>query len=158
MIVRGVVVNKLRIVIADDHEEVRWLMIRLLARECEIVGSAADGRKLVDAVTVLRPDVIVSDISMPVLTGPEAMGELRTGGLDIPFVLASINMCSIGLADLIHEGAMAFVDKMDMGYDLLPAVRAAIMGQVYFSRGVRSWIMQQSAARETGGHVPPYYH
>jgi CheY-like chemotaxis protein len=128
--------NRLRVLIADDHEHARWAVSCLLSPKCVIVGSVADGRQLVDAATALHPDIIVSDVCMPLATGPEAMRELRARGLDIPFVLMSTD--SVGAAEHIGEGAIAFVDKIDIGYELEPAVLAASIGKVYLSRSTMS--------------------
>ena len=68
--------EKLRVLIADDNGDVRWARIRLLKAEFDVVGATADGRSLINAALTLQPDVIVSDISMPFLTGPEAMDVL----------------------------------------------------------------------------------
>ena len=73
---------------------------------------------------------------MPLVSGPEAMRELRAAGLYIPFVLISAS--SVEAEHYIAEGATAFVDKADMGYELASAVRAASVGQVYFSQSVGS--------------------
>jgi DNA-binding NarL/FixJ family response regulator len=100
--------------------------------ECEVVGAVGDGRKLVDAAMTLLPDVIVSDISMPALTGIQAMDELFEKGYEIPFVLVST--ATSGALDYIKRGAMAFVNKIDMGNDLLVAVFSASLGQVCVSR------------------------
>jgi CheY-like chemotaxis protein len=95
----------------------------LLGIEFDIVGSVPDGGKLVDSAMSLDPDVIVSDIRMPVLSGPEAMKALRIAGYEIPFVLISITPC--GAEEFINQGAAAFVEKLDVGYDLARAVWAA---------------------------------
>ena len=123
---------KLRVLVADDHEECRWAMAHLLGVECDVVAAVADGRKLVDAAISLLPDVIVSDISMPMLTGIQAMEELFERGFDIPFVLVSTGIS--GAEDFIKRGAMAFVNKVDMGHDLVIAVFSASLGQVCVSR------------------------
>ena len=80
----------------------------------------------------LLPDVIVSDISMPWLTGIQAMDELFEKGYEIPFVLVST--ANSGAEDYIKRGAMAFVNKIDMGNDLMVAVFSASLGQVCVSR------------------------
>lgn len=125
--------SKLRVVIADDNREMRWEMIRLLAGECEIVGSTGDGRSLVDAVLTLQPDVVISDVKMPFLTGPEAMDVLRATGSSIPFVLVSADRG--GVEDYIQMGALGFVHKMDLAYELARAIAAAVRGEAYVSRG-----------------------
>ena len=121
-----------RILVADDHEECRWAIAHLLGVECDVVAAVADGRKLVDAAMSLLPDVIVSDISMPLLTGVEAMEELHHKGYEIPFVLVST--ANLGAVEYIKRGAMAYVSKVDIGHDLLIAVFSAALGQVCVSR------------------------
>jgi DNA-binding NarL/FixJ family response regulator len=128
-----IVMHKLRILVADDHGDMRWAIIRLLSEEFDVVGSAADGRNLVDAAITLVPDVIVSDVSMPLLNGPEAMEVLRATGADIPFVFVSADATRI--EECIEAGGMGFVQKTDMGHELTRAVGAANRREVYLSRG-----------------------
>jgi|SRR5271165_1858362 len=112
--------RKLRVLVADDHEQARWAMAYLLQAKCDVVGAVADGTQLVDAAMSLRPDVIVSDVSMPSLSGPQAMDQLKRKGNDIPFVLVSTD--ASGEKELIKQGAGAFVAKIDMGRELMTAV------------------------------------
>src|ERR1700675_149190 len=111
---------KLRVLVADDHEQCRWVIVRLLRVEFEVVAAVADGSKLIDAAMSLLPDVIVSDIYMPLLTGMQAMEDLRRKGFDIPFVLVST--ADSGVEEYIKRGAMAYVNKTDLGHDLVTAV------------------------------------
>jgi DNA-binding NarL/FixJ family response regulator len=124
--------EKLRVLIADDNGDVRWAMIRLLKVEFDVVGATADGQSLIDAALTLQPDVIVSDISMPFLTGPEAMDVLKVTGLSIPFVLVSAD--SSAVEDYIEVGALGFVHKLDLADELASAIPAAARGEVYVSR------------------------
>lgn len=118
--------SKLRVLVADDHELSRWAIARLLSIKFDVVGAVANGRKLVDAATILLPDIIVSDVSMPLLSGPQAMEELKRKGHEIPFVLVSVDpSCA---EEYIRRGAAAFVEKIDIGRDLVPAVYSAAFG------------------------------
>jgi DNA-binding NarL/FixJ family response regulator len=119
--------SKLRVLVADDHELSRWAIARLLSIKFDVVGAVADGRKLVDAATILLPDVIVSDVSMPLLSGPQAMEELKRKGHKIPFVLVSVDPSSA--EEYVLRGAVAFVEKVDLGRDLVPAVCSAALGK-----------------------------
>jgi CheY-like chemotaxis protein len=100
--------------------------------ECDVVAAVADGRKLVDTAVSLLPDVIVSDISMPLLSGIQAMEELNKKGYEIPFVLVST--ANVGAEEYIRRGAKAFVNKSDLGHDLLAAVFSASVEQICVSR------------------------
>jgi DNA-binding NarL/FixJ family response regulator len=134
--------NKLRVLIAEDHEQMRWQLVRSLSLDFDVVGSLSNGGELVDLAISLNPDVIVSDVRMPVLSGPEAMKILRRTGYNIPFVLISISSC--GAEEFIRQGAAAFVEKLDIGYELAHAVRLAASGIKYLSRGVRSSIVSEA--------------
>ena len=92
----------------------------------------------------LRPDVIVSDISMPFFTGPQVMNELRFQGHNIPFVLVSGVISEV--QELVLQGAEAVVDKLDIT-ELPQAVRSAAARQIYISLAARS-----SAARSRHDH------
>jgi DNA-binding NarL/FixJ family response regulator len=134
--------RKLRILIAEDHEQMCWQLVRSLRPEFDVIGCVPDGRKLVELAVSLNPDVIVSDVRMPVLSGPEAMEILHRTGCYIPFVLISI--CSCGAKEFINQGATAFVEKLDIGYELAPAIRLATAGVKYLSRSVRSSMVSES--------------
>ena len=124
--------RKLRVLIADDHEPVRSAIVQVLSNAFKIVGVAGDGEQLVDLALSLNPDVIVTDIFMPFLSGSEALKQLTAHGCDIPFVLISVN--PFGADELIRQGASAFVDKCDIATELAPAVHSAALGHSYVSR------------------------
>jgi DNA-binding NarL/FixJ family response regulator len=117
----------LKLIIAEDHEQMRGMLIKWLGAKYEIVGAVKDGMHLVDAAVSLHPDVIVSDILMPRLTGPQALKELATRGCCIPFVFVSTE------TQLLREGAWSLVDKMDIALELDHAVDAAALGKTYIS-------------------------
>jgi DNA-binding NarL/FixJ family response regulator len=133
--------RKLRILIADDHQQCRWMVTKLLSLKFDLVGAVANGRELVDAATSLRPDVIVSDISMPLMAGNQAMRHLKSDGYAIPFVLISSDACRAD--DYIREGAMGFVAKVDMGFDLVTAVHSVCSGQRYVSRSAMTGVVPE---------------
>ena len=124
--------RKLRVLIADDHERVLLAIVQLLSNDFKIVGVAGDGEQLVDSAISLNPDVIVTDVAMPLLSGPEAMKQLSARGYDIPFVLVSVN--PFGADEWIRQGASAFIDKCDIAHELVPAVYSAAHGHIYVSR------------------------
>jgi CheY-like chemotaxis protein len=112
-------VKKVKILIAEDNERIREYMVRLLCPTFEIVKAVPDGMSLVAAAIELRPDVIVSDISMPQLSGPRAMEELRIQEYDIPFVFVSADVPP-------GELDATFVSKAEMGRDIIPAIYRAL--------------------------------
>ena len=124
--------DRLRVVIAEDHQDMRQAMVVVLSRKFDIVGIAKDGRDLVDAAISLLPDVIVSDISMPRLTGLQAMHELGAQGLKIPFLFVTSEPALLG------QDTLSFIDKLDARLELVPAVEAVAAGKQYIARNARS--------------------
>ena len=66
-----------RVVLADDHRLLREAFAELLKAECDVVGSAADGRALLELAAELRPDIVVLDVAMPLLNGLDAARQLK---------------------------------------------------------------------------------
>ena len=126
-------VGKVRVLVADDSVELRNAIVRLLQDTFEIVGAVSTGLELVDAAISLRPDVIVSDLEMPGLTGLAAMKMLRDQGHIIPLVLLTAVVRNP--QQWINMGVIAVVNKADMHLELEEAVQSAAAGRIYLSRG-----------------------
>ena len=127
--------RKLRVLVADDNDDVRRAIISILQREFEVVDEAESGLELVSLAQALAPDVIVSDMVMPMLSGLESMRALRTAGHTRPFVLVTV-----GTEDALHWinlGALAVVNKLDLDEELVPAVKSAAAGFSYLSTRAR---------------------
>jgi DNA-binding NarL/FixJ family response regulator len=126
-----------RLVLADDHPETRALLRGLLEAEFDVVGLVEDGPALVRAAALLTPDVIVTDIGMPGMDGISAAAEvLRTNpGTRVVFVSVHNERCVVNSG--IAAGGLGYVLKLAAGDDLVPAVRAALLGQVHISKSLR---------------------
>ena len=125
---------RLRVLVADDHDEVRRAIVKVLSEAFEIVGEVSTGAAVVEAVRALNPDVVVSDFGMPELNGLEAMKVLRDTGHTVPFVLMTA-----GVRDAqawIDSGVFGVVAKSDAPLDLVPAVRAGAARRTHLSRSV----------------------
>lgn len=125
----GVGPRRPRIVLADDHAVVALEVRKLLEPEFEVVALVGDGRALVTAVAALRPDVVVTDIGMPVLDGIGALREIRKIDPAIPVVCLTVLNSTEVRQRALAAGAAAFVSKAAAGSNLLPAVRAALRGE-----------------------------
>ena len=126
--------GKLRVLVADDYDDFRSDIVELLDPVFEIVAVVSNGRELVDAAVALEPDVIVSDLMMPLLSGTEALAMLRAAGYTIPFVLHTT--ASRSAQAWLDMGALCVVDKVDLPFDLVTAVRSAAAGKVFLSRSI----------------------
>src|SRR6185369_1049437 len=128
--------ERLRVLVADDEEFLRRAIVRLLEDTFTIVGQVSTGRELVSAAVELRPDVIVSDLEMPLMTGIAAMEMLRATGLTPPFVLVTATEPNVH--EWIARGVPAIVDKADLPLDLVAAVQSVVAGHVFLSRTIRA--------------------
>ena len=121
----------LRVMIADDQEEMLRVLVRKLSINHEVVAAVQNGRFLVESALSLKPDVIVSDVSMPDKTGPQALEELTALGCRIPFVFITAE------TELITCDGWSVVDKADIFAELEPAIESVVQGKVYVSHRVR---------------------
>lgn len=134
-----------RLVIADDHCLVAEGIEHLLYNEFELVEIVNDGPKLLDSVRRCKPDAVVSDISMPGMTGIEVLQQLRAEGIRTPFLFLTMHS-EPALADAaMRAGASGYVLKQAVGRDLVAAVREVVAGGSYVTPSV--------GAQYLGGHL-----
>jgi len=126
-------VARARILLADDHKEIRDRAVRLLEPEFEVVGTVADGHALLIASAQLEPDVCVIDISMPKLSGIEAAIKLRQNGSEARIVFLTVNEDSDFVRAALRTGALGYVVKSRMASDLCAAINGAISGHLFVS-------------------------
>jgi DNA-binding NarL/FixJ family response regulator len=103
----------------------------LLAPHFDVVGTASDGGTLVSEALRLKPDVIVVDITMPVLSGIDAVKKLREMGSSARIVFLTIHSEDEFVSACRAEGAFGYVLKSKMKAQLIPAIRAALAGEFY---------------------------
>jgi len=125
-------VYRLRVLVAVDHVELRNVVVSLLSAEFQVIGAVADGEQLVEAAFLFQPDVIVSDIDMPVMGGFDARDELLARNIHYPFVF--ITIMRIAIAATVEQGPVGYVHKTDIVEELKPAVHSVARGRFYASR------------------------
>ena len=122
-----------RILLADDHAALLEATTTLLEPQFDIVGTATDGAALVSEALRLSPDVIVADITMPVFSGIDAAHRLRESVLSAKIVFLTVHSEEQFMKACMAEGALGYVLKSQMKVHLIPAIRAALIGQTYVS-------------------------
>jgi DNA-binding NarL/FixJ family response regulator len=122
-----------RVLLADDHPEFLDAEIALLMPHFELVGTVSDGASLVSETQRLNPDVVVLDISMPVMTGINAVHTLIESGSTAKFVFLTVNSGEEFVEACLAEGARGYVWKSRMKAHLIPAIYAALADQQYVS-------------------------
>jgi DNA-binding NarL/FixJ family response regulator len=123
--------SKPRILIADDHQILAEGLRSLLEPEFEVVGVVADGRGLVAAAKIHRPDAIVADITMPSLNGIEAAGQLRDLGVKTRVVFLTMHRDVAYARRAMEAGAAGFVLKHSVASELVTALREVLRGRTY---------------------------
>lgn len=134
---------KPRILLADDHQIVLDGLRSLLAADFDILATAADGRQLVDLAKIHDPDVIVADISMPLLNGIEAIRQLRESKSRAKVVFLTMHPDPSYLLRAMQAGASAYVLKHAASTELTGAIRQAIAGETYISPGLRTAAVEE---------------
>jgi DNA-binding NarL/FixJ family response regulator len=122
-----------RVLLADDHPALLEATTALLKPVFDIVGTAVDGKELVSEALRLCPDVIVADITMPILSGIEAAHRLHEVALSARFVFLTIHSEEQFMKACMAEGALGYVLKSHMKAHLIPAIQAALIGESYIS-------------------------
>jgi len=130
-------VNKIRIVIADDNEEMLTLCKEVLQSEFDVVATVRDGRALLQAAMNFKPDVIIADISMPEISGIEATRRIVTEGLGSRIILLSMHSDRRLVEEGISVGAKGYVFKLTAVKELVPAVYEVIQERFYISPQVK---------------------
>ena len=124
---------KTKILLADDHPTFVEAAVAILKPHFDIVGIATDGAMLVSEALRLRPEVIVSDITLPIFNGIEAIHRLRTSNSQAKVVFLTIHAEEGFLKACMAEGALGYVLKLRMKTQLIPAIEAALEGKSYVS-------------------------
>ena len=120
-----------RVLLADDHNMLLGAFEKLLSSECEIVGTASDGRTLVAEAQRLKPDVVVLDIAMPLLNGLDAGRQIKTLRKSVKLVFVTMNEDSDLAAEAFRAGASAYLLKRSAASELLVAIREVMKGRSY---------------------------
>lgn len=124
---------KAKVLLADDHPPLVEAVFAILKPHYDIVGVATDGAMLVSEALRLRPDVIISDITLPIVSGIEAIHDLRTSNSQMKVVFLTIHTEEGFLKACVAEGALGYVLKSCMKTQLIPAIEAALEGRSYIS-------------------------
>jgi DNA-binding NarL/FixJ family response regulator len=121
------------VLVADDHSIILERIRSLLTASFEVVGMVHNGVELISEAKRLQPDVIVSDITMPLVNGIEAAHELIQSGSTAKIVFLTVHGNSAFVESCFAEGALGYVRKERMGLDLIVAINEALLGHRFIS-------------------------
>jgi DNA-binding NarL/FixJ family response regulator len=122
-----------RVLLADDHPAVLKKVATLLSSTCDIVGEVGDGKALIEAEGSLHPDVLIMDISMPIMSGIEAAQHLKRSETKTKIIVLTVHEDPDFLGAALAAGASAYVIKSRLATDLIAAVNAVLKGRRFIS-------------------------
>ncbi|MDO6564303.1 response regulator transcription factor [Amphritea sp. 1_MG-2023] len=137
--------EKIRVVLVDDHALVQEGIIARLENEpsMDVVGAANNGAEALQLIAKLKPDVVLMDISMPVMNGFEATERLRAEQPDVRVLILSMHESREYILKLIQCGASGYVLKDVSASELVNAIKTVDSGATYFSAGVSQSLFSQ---------------
>ena len=141
--------KKIRVLLADDHPLFRDGVRVMLAEvpDIEVVGVAGSGAEAVQKAVELQPDVLLLDVSMPDIEGPEVVTACRKAGIDPQFVFLTMHKYSELLRKSISLGVKGYVLKDSGAEEVIEALRAVARGEDYLSPAVAGLLTSEVRVR-----------
>lgn len=133
-----------RVLLADDHTLVADGLRRILEPECEVVGAVEDGRSLLAAAEQLNPDIILLDISMPLLNGVDAARKLRDAAPNAKVIFVTMHADATYVSGAFRAGASGYVLKRCASMELLKAIQKVLSGRAYVTPLIRKGTLDES--------------
>lgn len=141
--------KRVRILLGDDHRIMLEGLKNLLAKEFDLVGEAEDGRALVALARELAPDVVVLDISMPLLNGLEAARQIRELLPEVKLVFLTMHTEVQYAARALEAGAAGYVLKSGAFSELIVAIHEALAGHTYLTPSIAKTLSESAMRGES---------
>ena len=135
--------SRIRVLVAEDHAAVRSSVVRLLSKNYDVVGTVNDGRALLEATNNVEADVLVVDLSLPIISGIEAAGILKKTDCPSKIVFITVHNDPDFVRAARDAGALGYVLKQQMSTDLPEAIEKAYAGEWFTSASVRDLYDQE---------------
>lgn len=135
--------NRPRALLADDHLLILEALKSIIERECQIVGTAGDGRQLLALAAELKPEIVFLDVAMPLLNGIEACRQLKAADEQVKIIFVTMQLSREYVREAFDAGASAYVLKQAAGTELLAAISAVRSGRFF----VASLLSEQFLSR-----------
>jgi len=124
---------KPKLLIAEDHGAMRARLVSLLERDFEVVAQVAGGEAAVEVAAKLTPDLLILDVSLPILDGLDVARRLKAQGCNAKIVFISVSKDLNQITACWAAGGDAYVSKMRMGTDLIHAITEVLAGRRFVS-------------------------
>jgi DNA-binding NarL/FixJ family response regulator len=139
------------VLVADDHAVVAEGLASLLRGEFSLVGAVTDGAQLLEAARRLRPDVIVTDMAMPGLSGLDALRQLKADAVASRVIVLTMHADAQLAAEALRAGASGFVVKSVAGKELVAAIHTVLRGKTYLTAQLAQDVLAELATGGTAG-------
>ncbi len=130
---RQTLMTRIRVVVAEDLSPVLTTVVSILRESFDVVDAVSDGQAALAATLKLNPDLVVLDISMPLMSGIEVAQELKKAGNKAKIVFLTVHEDADILKTCHAAGGLGYVVKLLMDTDLVPAIKKAIAGHIFTS-------------------------
>lgn len=140
--------RKPRVLMADDHSILLAGVRKLIEDQCEVVGTVEDGRALLEAADRLKPDLILLDISMPLLNGLEAARHLKKTLPDTKLLFLTMHASPRYATEAFKMGAHGFLLKQSAASELPQAITALLQGKHYLTPSIAKPMIDQALKSE----------
>jgi DNA-binding NarL/FixJ family response regulator len=152
----GGIMKRTKILIADDHKMFSQGLQGLLEDEFILVGTVSDGQALIDEAERLKPDVVLVDISMPVLNGLDAVRRLTEKGNGAKVIFLTMHADDRLLAEAFRCGGSGYVLKQSAGEELISAIKQVLAGEKYVTPLIATeWVEDLNAQLRDKKKVTP---
>ena len=138
------------VMLADDHAIVLEGLSSLLSADFELAGTVTDGTQLIEAAVRLRPDVIVTDITMPGMNGLEVLRRLKANAVPVKVIVLTMHADAHLAADALRAGASGFIVKHAAGKELIAAIHTVVRGERYITLQLASDVLAALAEGPVG--------
>ncbi len=144
-----------RLLLADDHDIVIEGLRRILDQpDFEIAAVVSDGRSLLRAAAKIQPDIIIADITMPLLNGIEAVSQIRKSNRKVKIIFLTMNLDVTFATEALAAGASGYVLKNSAGEELVTAIREAIKGRIYVAKSIAEAVKHAASLRSESWRNP----
>jgi len=135
-----------KVLLADDHAIIAEGLARLIEDVADLVGRVNDGVRLVEEARRLRPDIVVADITMPGMSGIDAMRQLKAEKSEARFIFLTIHTEARLAAEAMRSGASAYLLKQAAGDELFDAIQAVAQGRTYLTPLITGDVLRNLSA------------
>ena len=153
--------STIRIALADDHKLIRAGISMILneQNEFEVVQQASNGQELLDGISASKPDVILLDLEMPVLSGPDTLTEIRKTDKDIPVLILTMHNNDAFILQMMEMGANGYLIKNSDPEEVVRAIHKVMESKFYFSDNVSKAMLSKISDQNQKSQSPlPGHH